>query len=172
VTEFISFPKIPRQENLRVAITEKIDGTNAQIVFNEDGTWLAGSRNRWLSEDEDNFGFYKYVLANHERLRHMLGVGRHYGEWWGMGIQRGYGLREKRFSIFEYHPEWPGDPEIGLGQVPVLYQGKLAAGTLLDVEQKLLFEGSMAAPGFMRPEGFVVRYLDVPRFITKVLFDK
>jgi len=62
---------------------------------------FAGSKNRWLdtSSKGDNFGFAKWVQENSEELL-KLGEGRHFGEWFGKGIQRGYGLNEKRFALF------------------------------------------------------------------------
>ena len=96
-TVFVGFPKLTRLSKGAI-ITEKLDGTNAQILIMPDGLVVAGSRNRYLTVDDDNFGFAKWVKANEEELRAGLGVGRHFGEWWGLGIQRGYGLQEKRFS--------------------------------------------------------------------------
>src|ERR1700731_4680286 len=137
---FEEFPKIPRLKR-EVVITEKVDGTNAQIAWVEitglpagtegdvatadyaadahradplclgvfpglrDGdsamALYAGSRTRWLgtSSSADNFGFAKRVLEHADELR-ALGAGRHYGEWYGLGIQRNYGLQEKRFALF------------------------------------------------------------------------
>ena len=48
------------------------------------------------------FGFARWVETNRERLITLLGPGLHFGEWWGSGIQRGYGLTkgDKRFSLF------------------------------------------------------------------------
>src|SRR5436305_1822690 len=98
--EFNAFPKIARL-NRECVITEKIDGTNASILIDEDGVVMAGSRTRWITPENDNFGFAKWVEANKSELM-KLGVGHHFGEWWGSGIQRGYGLTkgEKRFSLF------------------------------------------------------------------------
>ncbi|HLE80817.1 MAG TPA: RNA ligase family protein, partial [Dehalococcoidia bacterium] len=96
--DFQEFGKIYRLSRDCI-ITEKIDGTNAQVVVLEDGRVLAGSRNRWITPEADNFGFARWVKEHEEELR-SLGPGRHYGEWWGSGIQRGYGLKEKRFSLF------------------------------------------------------------------------
>lgn len=59
----------------------------------------AGSRNRWLTLENDNYGFAKWV-AEHAAGLAQLGHGRHFGEWWGNGIQRGYGVLDKRFSLF------------------------------------------------------------------------
>jgi hypothetical protein len=42
----------------------KLDGTNASVWLSDDGTVMAGSRNRTLSLENDNAGFYAYVLSN------------------------------------------------------------------------------------------------------------
>src|SRR4051812_22881421 len=116
--EFEAFPKMPRLSR-EMVITEKIDGTNAQVFITPvdilgaqtcNVPWIAtigglaiaaGSRTRWLAPtgQGDNFGFAAWVQANVEELI-TLGPGRHFGEWWGKGIQRGYGLAEKKFSLF------------------------------------------------------------------------
>ncbi len=98
---FMPFPKIGRLSR-ECIITEKIDGTNAQVNVCEDGTVMAGSRNRYLTRESDNFGFAAWVEEHQESLRR-LGPGRHFGEWWGRGIQRGYELSERRFSLFNVH---------------------------------------------------------------------
>ena len=109
--EFVAFPKIPRLVR-DIIITEKIDGTNASVYVGEDGQVMAGSRSRWITPTDDNFGFAKWVAANADELRTGLGIGTHYGEWWGAGVQRKYGLTEKRFSLFnvsrwaETRPAW------------------------------------------------------------------
>lgn len=95
---FQSFGKIPRL-NRDIIITEKIDGTNAQVYVDDSGNVYAGSRNRWITPESDNFGFAKWVQDNADDLRN-LGPGHHYGEWWGSGIQRGYCQTEKHFSLF------------------------------------------------------------------------
>ena len=40
----------------------KIDGTNSQVWLGDDGNIHAGSRNRELTLDKDNGGFYAYIL--------------------------------------------------------------------------------------------------------------
>lgn len=153
--EFIEFAKMPRLSR-EIIITEKIDGTNAQICITEEGELFAGSRTRWITPEDDNFGFAAWCEANKAELL-MLGVGRHFGEWWGQGIQRKYGMSEKRFSLFNVI-RW-GDPELRpkcCHVVPVLFRG-MFSGT--DIEQTLCTlraVGSAAAPGFMKPEGIVV----------------
>ena len=65
-------------------ISEKIDGINAQILITESGGIFAGSRTRWITPEDDNFGFAAWVEENKEELI-KLGVGRHFGEFYGRG---------------------------------------------------------------------------------------
>jgi len=161
--EFTAFPKIPRL-NRNCVITEKIDGTNAQIVLNEDGTFLAGSRNRYLTPEADNFGFAKWVRDNIEEIR-KLGVGRFYGEWYGAGIQRGYGLTEKRFALF------PTRPIVALPDcmrfVPTLYEGLFSTATVAGIVEGLRATGSVLVPGYPNPEGVIV-YHQASKQVFKV----
>lgn len=104
--EFRKWPKIPRFFETEIVVSEKIDGTNGLICIypsQELYKIKAGSRNRWLSIDNDNFGFAKWVKDNSEELISLLGPGYHYGEWWGQGIQRTYDMEEKIFSLFNTH---------------------------------------------------------------------
>ena len=175
--EFKPFPKMPRLSRDCI-VTEKIDGTNAQILITPDGKMLYGSRSRWITPDDDNYGFARWATEHRDELM-ALGVGRHFGEWWGSGIQRGYGLPKgyKRFSLFNVARWCPAgetpklipqaDPRIQKYQdmlpsccdlVPILGHGSfdtislLAASCLAQLESN----GSLAAPGFMQPEGIVV----------------
>lgn len=153
---FESFPKMSRLFR-DVIVTEKIDGTNAQVFVTEDGAVYAGSRNRWITPEADNFGFAKWVHAHTKELSEGLGPGRHFGEWWGSGIQRGYGLEkgEKRFSLFNTHRWGESRPEC-CHVVPVLYEGPLSSSALRGFLLVLDASGSKAAPGFMKPEGIVI----------------
>lgn len=153
---FLEFPKIPRL-NRTVIVTEKIDGTNACVVVSDAPTFeerivTAQSRSRIITPENDNFGFAAWVKANEDTLR-QLGPGHHFGEWWGCGIQRGYGLTDRRFSLFNT-TKWGQTRPACCHVVPVLaiWNGFQAVEMAL---QKLRTEGSMAAPGFMRPEGVV-----------------
>jgi hypothetical protein len=86
-----------------------------------------------------------------------LGPGSHFGEWWGQGIQRRYGLAEKRFSLFNVH-RWGDDavrPACCL-VVPVLYRGAFHTTAIEGALHDLRAGGSVAAPGFMQPEGVVI----------------
>lgn len=194
--EFTPFPKMARL-NRECWVLEKIDGTNAQVriikpevSISEFSGWVAhvddhliwaGSRNRWVTPEQDNHGWARWVKENAEELL-KLGCGSHFGEWWGSGINRGYGLTkgEKRFSLFNtlrWHN--PGTPSIQSGErwddkarvttpiftqeapaccgvVPVLWRGQFSTERVEWVVATLKEHGSKAVPGFMNPEGVVV----------------
>lgn len=157
--EFNAFPKIARLTR-ECLITEKLDGTNAQVFVTECGDVFAGSRNRWLTVDNDNHGFAAWVKQNKEDLL-KLGQGRHFGEWWGLGIQRGYGLQEKRFSLFNVD-RFTKNTEIlpdCCSVVPLLYRGPFSSVQVEQALQQLEWLGSSAAPGFMNPEGVIVYHV-------------
>jgi hypothetical protein len=170
---FEAFPSIPRLFR-ECWITEKLDGTNAQVYVSESGVVLAGSRSRWITPENDNHGFARWVVDHEDELR-QFGPGRHFGEWWGSGIQRGYGLKEKRFSLFNTgrwgverdHVKHPVDRPACCDVVPVLYRGAFLTTVADNVLARLDREGSTAAPGFMKPEGIVV-YLPAAHQTFKV----
>ena len=196
---FQSFAKIPRL-NREIIITEKIDGTNAAIGITDGSLYAAfadstraqdsdfenlspsrvyaQSRTRIITPKEDNYGFADWVQKHADILRVTLGPGLHFGEWWGKGINRNYGLDQHRFSLFNVD-KWFFDPAgkhslaaaaaagVAIHVVPVLYQGPWITSVLHDhpneYAPKLYLEylknspmGSYAAPGFMQPEGIVV----------------
>lgn len=152
--EFLEFPKMARLSR-EIIVTEKIDGTNAQIWISDDGSEIrAGSRSRWISPGDDNFGFAIWVEDNRDDLL-KLGPGRHFGEWWGAGIQRRYGLSEKRFSLFNV-ARWGAERPACCHVVPVLYRGLFDQDAIEAALDDLRLNGSRAAPGFMKPEGVVV----------------
>jgi hypothetical protein len=179
-TEFESFPSI-RRLTRECVVTEKIDGCNVQVVFPEDGSaTLVGSRNRWITPGKttDQFGFAQWVKDHEEELRTGLGLGKHYGEWWGASIQRKYGLKEKRFSLFNVR-RWGDDPEIRdplatprpacCSAVPVLWKGVFDTVQIDVVLSELKRNGSVAAPGFMDPEGIVVFHTAASVLFKKTL---
>jgi hypothetical protein len=174
--EFESFRKIPRLFR-DITVMEKVDGSNGQIYIpttpvtadsGKEYRILAGSRNRWVFPKNDNYGFAKWVYENEESLLR-LGPGHHFGEWFGAGIQRRYGLTEKRFALFNvarwghvHSWEEKGNLPEGLppnvGIVPVLYTGEynmVAVGVAINA---LRFNGSSIVPGFMDPEGIVLHH--------------
>lgn len=158
IVPFLEFPKIPRLYR-DIIITEKIDGTNAVIFVPEQDEQpvLAGSRSRWLSpgKDTDNFTFAQWVREHEQELRVGLGPGYHYGEWWGLGIQRGYGINEKRFSLFNT-TRWVGKAPVCCGVTPVIYEGEFSAEAIRYALALLDSAGSIAAPDFKPAEGIVV----------------
>src|SRR5688572_29258658 len=148
--EFKSFNKIPRLSR-DIIVTEKIDGTNGIIAIGEDGEFAVGSRTRFITPEQDNMGFAKWAYENKDDLM-TLGPGYHYGEWWGIGIQRGYELTEKRFSLFNVS-RWADERPACCGLVPTLYRGEFSTGAIHAILDNLADGGSVAAPGFMNPEG-------------------
>lgn len=183
--EFVAFPKIFRLAR-PVIVTEKIDGTNAAVGISEDNVphgygagevvgpgvvvnrrestdeWdpvfvYAQSRKRVISPESDNFGFARWVREHANELASGLGPGLHFGEWWGKGIQRGYGIEKKRFSLFNTE-RWTDDVRPACcSAVPVLetlptLDSRRIEFALLELE----LHGSSAAPGFKDAEGIVV----------------
>lgn len=170
MTDFREFGKIPRLSR-ECVVTEKIDGTNASIFIascdlmdrnriavnytegHGDLMMKAGSRTRWITPNDDNFGFARWA-QDHAGELFTLGPGHHFGEWWGVGIQRNYGLSERRFSLFNTS-RWYEHPAC-CHVVPVLYQGVFHTNEIEAVLSGLRCNGSAAAPGFANPEGIVV----------------
>jgi RNA ligase-like protein len=196
-------------------ITEKIDGTNAQIFilssidyeilakeahalgkpiptpaeFVGDFVLIAGSRTRWIRPknpgekgDPDNYGFAAWVRANADELV-KLGPGKHFGEWYGAGINSAYGLvnGDRRFALFNTSRWFRSSPDENLPGVsrydessdmgalvagpaccyvvPVLYRGAFTTAAIELTLNILETFGSKAVPGFMKPEGIVVYHI-------------
>jgi hypothetical protein len=205
VPDFKAWPKIGRL-NRNIIITEKLDGTNAAVVIWQErepdpftgktdhtstgkltGQWrvAAQSRTRVLAPGKDNAGFGQWVDANRDALIYALGEGTHFGEWWGKGIQRGYGVEGKTFSLFNTrkwfqtekgHPWQLTQPlqdvraqGLAITVVPVLYEGPWmgVVGYKDEPESRrmrfvpefmiewLRKDGSVAVPG-QKAEGIVV----------------
>jgi hypothetical protein len=172
--EFVEFPKIARLRRGCV-ITEKIDGTNAQIHITETGEMLVGSRTRWITPEADNYGFARWAQEHRDELS-ALGPGSHFGEWWGSGIQRRYGVEDKRLSLFNVGRWGPGGKDEATrpaccGVVPTLYSGDFSTDAVNDALTRLRLGGSAAAPGFMQPEGVVI-YHAAARALFKVTLEK
>lgn len=152
--DFQEWPSIARLSR-EMVITEKLDGSNSSICVTEAGNVYAGSRSRWITPEDDNFGFARWVKEHEIGLAAELGVGLHFGEWWGKGIQRGYGLQEKRFSLFNT-TRWKDQVLSFCHVVPILYEGIFDTQIIDDVLESLRREGSSAAPSFMSAEGVVI----------------
>lgn len=187
---FEAFPKMARMKRT-CFITEKIDGTNAQVlVLGADDVALAtqadidsmirvgdlyirvGSRSRWIVPGDDNYGFAGWVYRNAEEIA-KLGLGRHYGEWWGAGIQRRYGKTgdDKVFSLFNAGRWTPETLPACCSVVPVVYEGEFSTDAVDAAVEGLRKNGSAAAPGFMQPEGVIV-YHTASRQSFKVTLEK
>lgn len=181
---FQEFPKIPRYRR-EVALTEKLDGTNAAVVWvpvttdhngdldtnpnsiavrllvDQHGADIgyhflfAQSRSRFIIPGVDNYGFAKWVSEHVDELM-TLGPGAHFGEWWGYGIQRGYGMPEKHFSLFNVNRWGEGKQArpVCCDVVPLL--GYFTPDKINEVVEQLRTLGSVAAPGYLRPEGVIV----------------
>ena len=171
LSQFEPFQKISRLNRIAI-VTEKIDGTNAliEIGINPDTSnyiFKVGSRNKYITPLNDNMGFAQWAYEHRDELITGLGIGKHHGEWWGQGIQRRYGLTEKRFSLFNtfrwipkdkliIDPTKQGHPPDCCYVVPILYEGIFNTEVINNLVQELKNNGSVAVPGFKRPEGVVV----------------
>ena len=118
--------------------TVKLHGTNASIIFLNDGTVQYQSREAVLGPDEsgkssDNSGFYAFMKPHEEELKVMMSMSAYppyldymgvYGEWCGKGIQKGTAINklDKMFVVFgiKIDDEWynpigfPFKPSIGI----------------------------------------------------------
>lgn len=165
MTEFTPWPKIHRLFSEQgIEVTEKIDGTNSAVIIDDQGKLVgAQSRKRLITPDDDNHGFAAWAFGNAEALAEALGPGTHFGEWWGKGIQRGYGLDHQRFSLFnsvrwDDHRDALSKAVPELDVVPVLYRGEFSEHAVRSATENLHAHGSQAAPGFRPAEGVVVYF--------------
>ncbi len=204
MTEFIGFPKVPRLNRPIVitekidgtngcVVIEEVpyeaspdQPEDVQSVVVGEGNsspfenpsaeyWVyAQSRKRVITPKEDNHGFASWVWDNAAELVMVLGPGRHFGEWWGSGVNRGYGLKngEKRFSLFntrrwDVQSEASDDDPLGVLDDWTKVPGLRVVPTLAEYEtfntqdiemvaDWLRRNGSVASPGFDRPEGIVI----------------
>ncbi len=183
--KFQEWPKIPRYRR-ECAVTEKLDGTSSCIVWapantehDEDQNIIATrdlidqhgslvgphhlltqSRQRFIvpgriRAKSDNYSFAQWCDDRTDDLMR-LGPGYHYGEFWGFGIQRGYGMAEKHFSLFNVSRWGEGKQErpACCDVVPLL--GYVLPSQIEEQLERLRVGGSLAAPGYQRPEGIVV----------------
>jgi hypothetical protein len=128
------------------------------VYIADDGEMFCGSRNRWITPDDDNYGFARWCYENKQELA-KLGPGRHYGEWYGSGIQRGYGLKQKRFALFDSgrwsNPENQRPTCCEVVPVLAIREGFTEA---LEMALTILKGGSVLVPGWDKPEGVVLRH--------------
>jgi len=163
-----------------------VHNSNGLIYIDENNNIFAGSRNKWLwgsIQDEihnDNHGFAQWVKENQIELL-KLGKGYHYGEWWGKGIQRGYRLEEKRFSLFNVS-RWQRNKNVPLVEkqeycpdccdvVPILCKGNFDTNVIEQMLSELKRIGSIASPNFMNPEGIVIYHIAGGCYFKKTIFN-
>lgn len=179
---FEGFPKIVRLKRDMVVpesadglVTEKIDGVNGAVVIRDGRVVAAQNRSWFVTPESDKYGFAAWVEANADVLAAKLGDGCHFGEWWGQGIRRHYGMDHKRFSLFNaarWTQQLLDDRDadaIGLGVVPVLHEGVLSRELIDHALVDLRDQGSVAAPGFQNPEGVVIWLTAEQRFFKYTL---
>ena len=183
--EFKSWGKTPRLFR-DIVITEKMDGSNCAIIFEdvttEDventpstelivrGAYLyrvgAQSKNRLITPGKttDNYGFAAFVYAHKEELFDLLGVGHHFGEWWGDGIQKRYQVQYRVFSLFNTakHKDTflrlkdEAGRDVMIERVPVLYEGPFSEEAVKASLDSLNKYGSLGHPFNPNPEGIVI----------------
>lgn len=186
---FEPFPKLTRFSH-DWTISEKIDGSNAQILIASyanrpegdystpmasiDGldVWV-GSRNRFVTPGKttDHHGLAGFVAENAAEIVNVLGEGRHFGEWAGGGIQKRYPGVPKQFVLFNAS-RWKGvELPQGFSVVPVFAQGYIdnVGERASEIMAELEKNGSTFAPG-CKAEGIVL-YHGPSRTAFKKTFD-
>ena len=151
---FQEWPKIPRLKEGAVTITEKIDGTNACIIIQDNVIVGVQSRKRLIYPENDNYGFAGWVNRNSEDILR-LGEGRHYGEWAGLGIQKNpMSLLGKRFFLFNVSRYDPENLPYNVSMVPHIYTGPIADVDIPKLMSDLKDERELNS-GYT-PEGIIV----------------
>lgn len=160
MSDFQAFEKIQPFHKVWLSITQKIHGTNGQIhIYKKEDETLdlkVGSRTRWITPESDNYGFAQFVCDNKPEILEKLGLGTHFGEWAGQGINTGEGLKQRMFLLFNVR-RWAGkELPTRFGIVPQLYSGTFSK-ELIDITfERLRQDGSSLVPGYMHPEGIVI----------------
>jgi len=174
--EFKAWPKIPRGSPFTGVITEKMNGTNACVIIEDDVVVGAQSRNKLIYPEGtegkekgcDNAGFAQWVDANKEELA-KLGDGYHYGEWCGPSIQSNpHRLPEKMFFLFNSF-RWGKNPDrpACCSVVRELFSGYIDEQVIQEVMGYLHFDASCKE---YTPEGIVI-YWKTFRSYTKHTFE-
>lgn len=165
--EFQAWPKIPRLfGNKPIIVTEKVNGSNAAIQIPEDDSGVfAQSRKKVITPTSDNFGFARWVDANADELKDLLGYGIHFGEWYGEGIQKNElritGKRFMLFNVTRWAPEFEDGLKVerfealGIEVATVVYEGPMHTPAIQSAVDHLRVNGSAHRPGG-KAEGVVV----------------
>lgn len=188
---FEAWPKTKHVDKVlgSVIVTEKIDGTNACLVFDDNGEMFAQSRNRIITPGTDNQGFARWAYHNQEELFHILGPGRHFGEWWGRSIGRKYNMEHNVFSVFNvgrFYKAEPGDPLNSMSTraatssifdqvsaVPHIYTGEYNSAEMQAAINDLRLTGSKASAvygiDYKDPEGVCFYFREFDK-VAKLVF--
>lgn len=155
-----------------IILMDHVGNDKAVAIARNENEWyvvLAQSRNRFITPEDDNYGFAAWVRDNAMELVRLLGVGTHFGEWWGHGIQRGYGLvkGDRRFSLFNvvrygyiHAEDLSKIPALGVVPTIDTFSEAFHAENGVDfaIDECIRYierEGSTAAPGWDKPEGII-----------------
>ncbi len=162
--EFRSYPEILTLEQTEITVTEKLHGTNGSLHTYwddemKDWNLKVGSRERWITPEDDAMGLATWALSEPYRSQIMerLGPGRHYGEWVGRNIVNGgLPLPEKRFVLFSVlgYVDIPLPDRVDI--TSLLYRGPWDPAKIEEIMLEMKEKGSFYLPGYMRPEGIVI----------------
>lgn len=188
--EFNKYMHLERYGNLEVEgiefgtchIFPKLDGTNASVWKDLEGHVRAGSRNRNLSLEKDNAGFYGWVLENENLCNYLDDNPTHrlYGEWLVPHTLKSY--REdawRRFYIFDvevagelipYEEYLPLIQKHGLDFTPLL--GKVTNGSEDNLRKFLPKNNFMLEDGTGQGEGIVIKRYDYRNRFGRTCFAK
>ena len=151
-----------------ITITEKIDGANASIAANEDGTLTCFSRRQELTAENGLQGFYNYVQTLDPTIISAV-LGTRYilfGEWAVKHTIRYPEDKMKQFYVFdvydtetEQYMPWDFTKQIaefiGLKTVPLFYDG-----LFISWEHIYSFVGKTEMGGEPTGEGVVIKSQD------------
>ena len=151
-----------------ITITEKIDGANASIVVNEDGTLTACSRRNELNQNNTLQGFYDFVQTLDASIVSAALTSRYilFGEWLVKHTIRYPEDKMKQFYVFdvydtetEQYMPWDFTKQIaefiGLKTVPLFYDGPF-----ISWEHIYSFVGKTEMGGEPTGEGVVIKSQD------------
>jgi RNA ligase len=139
----------------------------------------AQSRKRLVTpgKSTDNHGFAGWVWEHAAELVRLLGPGYHYGEWYGKGINRGYGLDHKRFALFnterwgDMGKHMVGGHPVIMHAVPVLYRGAFNTEHIAWQVDQLRINGSQIPDAEGQPAEGVMVWHNAARQLFKVTLD-
>ncbi len=151
-----------------ITITEKIDGANASIVVNENGTLTACSRRNELNQNNTLQGFYDFVQTLDASIVSAALTSRYilFGEWLVKHTIRYPEDKMKQFYVFdvydtetEQYMPWDFTKQIaefiGLKTVPLFYDGPF-----ISWEHIYSFVGKTEMGGEPTGEGVVIKSQD------------